>query len=281
MTDLVLSASSVDTFRKCGYRWYLQYVERHEGDQNVRAAVGLAVHKGAEVYFKAKRLGIPHDFLMGEGYDEILDAHDKMIVEELFDVTEPDEPMDKAIITSRRTLKAYLEDVGVDIMPIIEPEVAIEANINGIAYSGHIDVADEDVHDIKVKAFQKPRFTDDYAFQQVGYGILYRVATDRIERDVVLDFMVRLKRDRPYHFPIRNGGPVDDQDIGRFAGVLTWVANAIAKGQYAPKGLENGACRYCPVRSICQPYQETFNASPPDPEDSYIQGGVDHDLGGW
>src|SRR5262245_2289834 len=87
VTDLVLSASSVDTFRKCGYRWYLQYVERHEGDQNVRAAVGLAVHQGAQTYYELKRLGIPHEVLVGElweGADGILAIHDRMLISELF-----------------------------------------------------------------------------------------------------------------------------------------------------------------------------------------------------
>jgi len=261
VADLILSASSVDTFRRCGYRWYLQYVERHEGSQNVRAAVGLAVHKGAEAYYLRKLAGASHEELMEDAYAELLAEHDAMLVDELFDVEFPDEPIDKAIVQSRRTLRAYLEDVAVDIEPVIEPELAIEATINGIPYSGHLDVADEDVHDIKIKV-AKPRFTDDYAFQQVGYGILYRVATGRKERDVVLDFMIRLKRNRPYHMPIRNGGPVDDQDIGRFAGILTWAANSIAKGQFEPKGIENGACRWCPVTAFCTPYQETFNATP-------------------
>jgi CRISPR/Cas system-associated exonuclease Cas4 (RecB family) len=279
VTDLVLSASSVDTYRKCAYRWYLQYIERIEGDQNVRAAVGLAIHKGAETYLVLKRLGIPHEVLAGELYDGIEEAHDEMLLEELWSVSNPDEPIEKAIVQSRRTLRSYIEDVAVHIEPLIEPEVAIEATINGIPYSGHLDVADEDVHDIKIKV-AKPRFTDDYAFQQTGYGILYRVATGQVERDVVLDFMVRLKRDRPYHYPIRNGGPIDDQDIRYFATILTRVADGISKGEYPPKGIENGACRYCPVTAYCQPYQETFNATSQD-EDPGFRGGVDHDTGDW
>lgn len=281
MTDLVLSASSVDTYRKCAYRWYLQYIERIEGEQNVRAAVGLAVHKGAETYFTLKRLGIPHEVLAGELYDGIVEAHDEMLLSELWDVENPDEPIDKAIVQSRRTLKAYIEDVAIHIEPQIEPEAAIEANVNGIPYSGHLDNADEDVHDLKVKV-QRPRFTDDYAFNMVGYDLLYTVRMDRRPRDIVLDFMVRLKRDRPYHWPINNGGPADDHDIRYFATILTRVANDIAKGRFPPTGIENGACRWCPVTAYCQPYQETFvNAYAPEPEDSYVQGGVDHDLGGW
>lgn len=268
LTDLVLSASSVDTFRKCGYRWYLQYIERHEGDQNVRAAVGLAIHKAAQVYYELKRLGIPHYVLADELYDGIVEAHDQMLIEELWKVVDPDEPEAKALFASRRTLRVYIDDVAVNIEPKIQPEVAIEATINGIAYSGHIDVADEDVHDIKIKV-AKPRYTDDYAFAMTGYGILYRVLTGEVERDVILDFMVRLKRDRPYHFPINNGGPIDDEDIAHFATILTRVADDITKARFEPRGLENGHCRYCPVTAHCQPYQETFNASPQeyDPAD--------------
>ena len=280
MTDLVLSASSVDTYRKCAYRWYLQYVERLEGEQNVRAAVGLAIHKGAETYYTLKRLGIPHDVLAGELYDGIVEAHDEMIIEEFWQVTNPDEPLDKAIIQSRRTLRSYIEDVAIDVEPEIEPEAAIEANINGIPFSGHLDVASLDVRDLKIKV-QKPRFTDDYAFQQVGYDILYTVRMERRPRDIILDFMVRLKRDRPYHIPISNGGPADDHDIRYFATILTRVADGIAKSRYEPRGLENGSCRYCPVTAYCQPYQETFNG--PTQEDYGAsfdgpRGGVDHDL---
>lgn len=269
MADTVLSASSVDTFRKCGYRWYLQYVEGWEGEQGVRAAVGLAIHSAIQLYYESRMMGLPHAFLLKEGWDILLERHDGVLLDELWKVVEPDEDEGKAIKTSRRTLQVYVEDVGGTESPRLV-EAAFEINVNGIPYSGHLDLGCWDlvVHDHKIKV-AKPRWTDDYAFAMVGYSLGYEELTGDKPRDIQLDFMVRLKRDRPYHFPISNGGPVDDHDIRLFAGTLTWVADAIVKRQYEPRGLENGHCRYCPVTAHCQPYQETFNADTytPTPDD--------------
>jgi hypothetical protein len=261
VAELVLSASSADAYRTCPWRWYLEYVEQVGTTTSVAACVGLAVHGAIEAYFKLKLDGQTHeDITLPEVWEGLQDEYDMLLSLELASVMEPDEDVKKARVQGRRVLVSYLEDVGSKITPLFVEE-ALRIDVNGIPYSIHPDLIDDKivVHDTKVKR-QKPRDPGVYAFAQNGYGLGSRVLTGRKETDLVLDIMIRLKRDRPYHVPIRNGGPVTDYAAGVFASQLEWVANGIAANHFPPSGLETGACRYCPVRAHCDYFEEMERA---------------------
>lgn len=259
MAELVLSASSAEAYTKCGWRWYLEYVEQVGNQGTVRMAVGLAVHEAVEAYFLMRLDGVEHDGIVM--FDEVLagihDVLDTRLSFELGSIPDPDEDVKKARIQSHRVLTSYLEDVGAVTNPLYVEE-ALRIDINGIPYSIHVDLIDDQlvVRDLKVKV-QKPRDPGIYAFQINGYALGARVLLGRKETDAQLDIMIRLKRDRPYHVPIKNGGPVTDAAAGMFAAQLEYVANGIEKGRFNPTGLETGACRWCPVQAHCEPYQET------------------------
>lgn len=250
MTDLVLSASSLDAYDDCHYRWYLQYVERHGGEQSVAAAIGLAVHRAIEEHYKRRMLSepVPDRFLV--------DLYNFTYITETSGIADPELPLDKAMIWGRRALISYLEDVAPDVEPVLV-EYGSELEVDGILVSGHLDVADAEgvVRDTKIKK-TKPRDPSRYLRAFTIYALLYRDRMGKLETDVQLDVIVRLKRDRPYHVPYNYGGPVSDHDIATLAGSLNRVANGIAKGDYRPTGLEEGACRFCPVSNVCEYYQE-------------------------
>ena len=256
MSELVLSSSSADVYRRCSWRFYLEYIELAPQAQNVRAAIGLAYHAALEDYYKLKLAGKPHAEILIDDWSTIAETFGMVAAFELAAVAEPKEDPKRAVESGLRTLVVYLEDVAPPIMPLYVEE-ALRVDINDIPYSIHPDLIDTEliVRDHKVKT-SKPRNAMAYAFQQNGYAIGVRVLTGRKERDVVLDIMIRLLRDRPYHYPISNGGPISDYAANLFAVQLEDVATNIAKDRYLPEGLENGACVYCPVKAHCQPYQE-------------------------
>lgn len=267
MTELVLSSSSADAYRRCGWRFYLEYVEMVPQAQNVRAAIGLAVHAGVEDYYRDK-LEYAHTtlqtaneeiFFASDFFQKYVDSYNAVAAFELASVTEPEEDLEKARASGERTLMVYLEDVAPEIRPLFV-EAALRIDIDGIPYSIHPDLIDTDINvrDLKIKR-SKPRDPSVYAFQQEGYALGVRVLLGKKERDVQLDIMIRLLRDRPYYVPIANGGPISDSAVRSFARRLETIANGIAKDQYPPNGLENGACRYCPVRHACQPYEESLD----------------------
>lgn len=248
MDDLVLSASSVDAYQTCHWRWYLSYIEARQGDQNIPAAVGLGVHSAIEGHYKARMRGEDQPLA------DALDAFDLTYLLESEGIADPSEDPVKARTQGRRVTTAYIEDVA----PGIEPQFVEEAGemeINGIPVSVHIDLVDmiDVVHDHKIKA-NKPRDPTVYAFQLNLYALYFRFLTGRIEKDIVLDVMIRLKRDRPYLHRISNEGPATREALGMTARRLEDAANGIAKADFAPTGLDTGACRYCPYRPECDYY---------------------------
>jgi len=240
MAELVLSASSVDAYQNCHYRWYLAYVETRPGEQNIPAAIGLGVHAAVEDHYKTRLRG--EEAVLATA----LDVFDTTFVLEAAGISEPSEDPVKARAIGRRVTTAYIEDVAPSIEPMLVEEAG-EMDVNGIGYSVHIDLVDADgnVRDLKVKG-SKPRYPTVYAFQLNGYALFYRYLTGKVEKDVMLDIMIRLKRDRPYLVQISNGGPVTKYALGLFAARLEETAVGIDKGDYSPTGLETGACRYCP-----------------------------------
>lgn len=270
MSELVLSASSADAYGSCHYRWYLTYIESSSGEQGIPQAVGLGVHAAVEDYYNARLRG---DRLSPE---EILaagrESFDLVYLTESAEITEPSEDPVKARKEGRRVTDAYLTDVGPNVNPVYveQPGLII---VNGIAYSFHFDLSDDQdvVRDTKVKRAKPRRGMEDYLFQGIGYALGFRNLTGRVETDYQLDIMIRLKRDPPYHFPIRHGGPFDDYEIGAFAERLTRIAAGINRGDFAPTGLDEdpSTCKFCPARPICGPYadahpEETPNATAQD-----------------
>lgn len=249
MPELVLSPSSVASYQSCGYRWYLQYVEMIEGVTSVKSAVGVGVHTGGEHWLKAAIAGEVID--EADLLTESIEAAELAYIFELSNVAEEDEDPVKMREVVGRVLTAYIEDVALPLLPhLLGAEQPFRIVVDGVEFSGHIDV-DQDgaVRDTKVLG-QKPRYPEKYLFSLTGYAmgseVMHGVPAHRI-----LDVMIRLKRDRPRHEPI-DFGDVTQRDRDTFSRTLVSVANQITKGVFDPTGLATGECRYCPVRFECE-----------------------------
>lgn len=246
MPDLVLSASSLDAYDECHYRWYLSYVEAEQGEQSVAAAIGSAVHTAIERHYKAVMAGEPLDQRV------LREVYDFEYVLNTSAIADPELPLDKAARWGRRALATYLEDVAPGVDPLLVEHGEL-LDWDGILISGHLDVSDTNhvVHDTKIKG-TKPRDPARYLRAFVIYAEVHRVATGSPAKDVQLDVIVRLKRDRPYHVPYRYGGPISQHDFNVTSRSIERVANGIEQGDFRPTGLDEGACRYCPVKTVCE-----------------------------
>jgi CRISPR/Cas system-associated exonuclease Cas4 (RecB family) len=256
--DLILSKSSVGTYQSCHWRWYLQYVEGDRGEQSTPAAVGQAVHAGVEAYYKAR---------LEHRASNRAEAEESLLLAWALEVPailnpDPKLPLDKMPSVALRVLRAYIEDTGSVTVPkwVEYPGVV---DINGIPWSFTIDLLDDAlrVRDLKVKG-QKPQEVSKHLFELTGYAIPVRFILGRKETDVIVDVMVRLKRDRPYHVQFSYGGPISDHDVDVFTRTLEEVAEGIARRHFEPTGLETGECKWCPVKFSCDYWAEYAQANP-------------------
>ena len=150
-------------------------------------------------------------------------------------------------------------------------EEPIQFNINGQAYSGQIDLGTEIEVDAGWGPPEKRLIIRDtkttgrtpaegtYLLNMTGYAISQRQATGRPEADTVLDYLIALKD--PVYKEIRMGGPITDEQIRQFAGIVGDVSSAINAGRFVPNGIINGACSWCGFRAICPAYlKQDLNA---------------------
>jgi RecB family exonuclease len=244
----LLSASSVNTFLRCGQQWFFAYVAAIKSPPTLKQARGLAVHKAIEVNFTQKissRSDLPLTDV-ADAYSDEFDALSGDIEEERHQIGDY---KDSGI----KLVKLHTSKVAPEIQPIWV-EQPVQFMINGIPFSGQVDVLDEEsrIRDTKTTA-RKPS-PDSYLLNMTGYAISYRQITGAVETDTVLDYLVATQR--PYYLPITMGGPVGDEEIVRFADIVENVAHTIKAGRFVPNGLITGACSWCGYRDICPAYKK-------------------------
>jgi RecB family exonuclease len=244
---VVLSASSVQTFLRCGQQWFFAYVAGVKSPPTLKQARGIAVHKAVEVNMLQKlttRVDLPVDDVA----DAYVTAYDEMSPE----IEEDKHKVGEYKDTGVQLVKLHTKVIAPEIQPkwVEQP---IQFSLNGIPFSGQVDLLDEmdRVRDTKTTA-QKPR-GESYILNMTGYALAYRQLTGQVETDTILDYLVATKK--PYYIPVVAGGPVDDNQIIRFANVVESVHGAIEAGRFVPNGLTSGACDWCGFRNICPAYE--------------------------
>jgi len=264
--DLVLSASSVTTFLRCGKQWYYAYVAGVKSPPSLRAIRGIAVHAAVEMDMRQKmttQVDVP--------VADMIDAYDTSWHEETvngFAISDenPGQVKDKGV----ELIELYHRDVAPTIQPVMVEE-PIQFNINGQAYSGQIDLGSEVdyepdwgpterrlvIRDTKTTGRTPAEGT--YLLNMTGYAISQRQVTGKPEADTVLDYLIALKE--PVYKEIRMGGPITDAQIRQFAGVIDDVSSAVNAGRFVPNGIISGACSWCGYKATCPAYlKQDINA---------------------
>lgn len=261
----LLSASSVNTFLRCGRQWYYAYVAGIRIPPTVRLVRGIAVHKAVETNMSQKietKTDLPIEAVM-DAYNDSWEAEvaDGLTIEDDAKET-PGMAKDKGY----QLVEVYQNEVAPDIQPLWV-EKPVQFTINGIPFSGQVDLAQEvpnldpdpeaeaigvAIRDTKTTA-RKP-VGESYLLNMTGYALAYRQLEGRKEADTVLDYLVATKE--PYYHPISMGGPISDSAVRRFANVVESVSETISAGKFTPNGLIGSppACTWCGYKEICPAY---------------------------
>jgi RecB family exonuclease len=250
---VALSASSVNTYLRCGYQWYLAYVMQIKSPPSLKQARGISVHAAIEVNMTQKK-----ESQRDLPIQDVLDAYRTSFAKTAEDVPEQSkigEFTDSGVALTRK----YQVEVSPGIQPIwVEEPVAFDLAVARpddstliIPWTGSVDLVDSygRVRDTKTTS-RKPHGAD-YKLNMTGYALGYRHFTGQIEDEIILDYLVATKK--PYYYPVKSGGPVPGEDLRAFSATAETVIKGITAGSFPPNGVQSNACSWCGYRSRC-PY---------------------------
>lgn len=222
----------------------------------LRQTIGIAGHKAVEANMAQKvetRVDLPEEQVV----DEFADAFDEMAPDVELDV-EKEEDLGQGKDSGIAAVRAYHRNAAPLIQPI-EVEKSIQYAVNGVPYSGQIDVLDDAMAVRDTKFVARTPAEGSYDFNMTGYAVGVRQGASStegavIESDVILDVIVRNKE--PKYVQVANGGPISDERIRRFAGIVTDVHENILAGRFVANGIIGAppACSWCGYRAICPAY---------------------------
>lgn len=252
-TPLVLSGSSINTYLRCPKQWEYAYVKAIKSPPTLRMAVGQAGHTAIELDLKEK-LQTGADQPLEQVQDTFRDAFE----------AEADGAEDTEKETWGQALDSGIKSVSVwreKVAPVTKPlyvEEPVQFKINGTIVNGTADVVREEGFEPVVGDWKfvgkKPSSGGTYLLSLVGYVIGLRQKFEGfIEARVVLDHIVRTQK--PYHMPIASTGPVPDESIEAYAGIVSDVAAGIEAGSFPATGLQSNACSWCGYKDICPAYR--------------------------
>lgn len=234
------------------------YVLRIKEPPTLRLAIGTAGHAAIEDDLRHKiETGV--DAPLEKALDRFRDSFE----EESYGAEDtPKETKGEALDSGIRSVTVWHQKVAPSIEPLMVEE-PVQFSLNGTPISGTIDVVrkapkwsvwtpDEIIGDWKFVG-KKPSDGGTYLLNMVGYAIGYRQKTGKVEAGLVLDHMVRTKE--PYHLPISSNGPVPDESIVAYAGIVGDVVKGIEAGSFPPNGLQGNACSWCGYRDRCPAYR--------------------------
>lgn len=256
---VALSASSINTFLRCGRQWFYAYVAGIKSPPSLKAARGIAVHSAVELNMSQK-IETRTDLPMADVLDAYSDSYEREI-DDGFQVR-PDEDPGEIKDAGVGLVKVYHTEVAPDIQPAIV-EKPVRFKINGQDYTGQIDLGEM----VPINLHGEPEYRmllrdtkttsrapdpSQYMLNMTGYALSSRQELGEEEAGVVFDYLVATKK--PRYEPIRSG-PVTDEQVRAFATVVGDVSEAIKAGKFVPNGLTaRGVCDWCGYQDICTAY---------------------------
>jgi hypothetical protein len=243
----LLSASSIQTFLRCAKQWYYAYILSIKAPPTLKQHLGTVGHATVATNLRQKMdtmVDLPTEAVL----DEFSDRWDAGLADTK---TEEDEDPGEFKDSGLKAVELVHTTVTPSVLPIWV-EQPVQFAVNGIPYSGYVDLVDhlERVRDHKFVT-RKPD-GQQYMLNMTGYAIAYRHLTGQVESDVIVDAVVRYKKG-PQHRPVAAGGPVTDDAIRTFAGIAETVTEQITQGRFLPNGLVGNppACSWCGYADIC------------------------------
>lgn len=229
-SELVLSASSIGSYLRCSYAYYLGNVLRIPSPPNMDMLAGTGVHSAAEAFHK------------GENPEEALAAAMAEGLASMPGVI-PAEAAG-AVSNALAMYGVYRDKIAPTFVPIMV-EQGFVIRVDGVLASGQIDVTDDQdqVRDTKTTRLLSKFRPDRHRLQLSLYGIAFRALTGRKPRRLLLDVVAKNLRFKTVEI---------EPDEGEFVDVLTLVAGGIMRSEFEPTGAWSGACNRCPYSTgVC------------------------------
>jgi hypothetical protein len=254
--QFVLSASSLNTFLRCGRQWMYAYLMGIKAPPSLRASRGIAVHSAVE-YNMRQKMDTRTDLPTADVLDAFSSEYDAIIADGY--EARPDETPGSVKDMGVRLTELHHKRVAPAIQPVLVEE-PISFEINGQPWTGQIDLAEEEPMNlwgepemglalIDTKTSASSPKPEQYAVNMTGYAIGVQQKTGRRIARVKFDYLVATKE--PKYVPI-DSGPVSDDQIRSFAWLVADVAGQIKKGAFPANGINNpGVCDWCGYRNIC------------------------------
>lgn len=261
MRELVLSASSVNSYLECPLQWYFTHILGERGETSLKKTIGIAVHDSIEILLK-HLINLPAS---GPALDPEAVYHAAFDAELALGpvrLAKDDVSVEAGRQSGLKALTAYMAQLVEvdDVLAIAHVELDFEITVNDIPYSGTIDRVDVDaaggessvlLRDTKI-THSRPQ-KGKYRLNMTGYGLGLEQETGLRPTLLVLDYIVRTKE--PYYWP-EYIDPPSELDIGEFAATLARVAEGIEASRFPALGLTAPfSCSACPHQQSCGPYQ--------------------------
>jgi hypothetical protein len=275
--QLVLSGSSVATYRRCPQWWYYEYIQQLVRPPRLQMARGLAAHEAVEFDLKHK-VATWHD----APREQVVDLYIDRFVEYSKDSprVQGKDTIEDIFRRGVLAVEAWYDNVAPDIFPLFV-EVNGRFEVDGVLYDWTADVIDQSylVRDWKfVKKKPQPGspFSPDYTYPMRGYYMGAETELDIELSGWQIDYMVCTLH--PYLVSDTHM-PLDQADRDDFRDVVVETHDRIMEGQFPPRGLGNNACSWCPFADgTCEAYRRKTIADESRYQDDEYQEGEPEDL---
>jgi hypothetical protein len=232
--EIVLSASSVDTYWKCHWRWALANLYRLPSRPTLPMILGTVVHAAAEAIFTSPLSPV-----------SVLRT---AFIRETAGLSAQEMNADPGALSDGEAMLAtYMREVVPTFTPTMT-EAPFTIRAEGTIITGIIDAADEnDVHDTKTTALISKFRPESYSVQMTLYSWGYAALTGRAPKRLLLDVLPR-------------GGKVTYRQVevqpahGEVRDLIRLTVSAIMQRDFSPTGLLNGSCQFCPYTKVCEFY---------------------------
>lgn len=273
-----LSFSKIDTYTKCGVKYYLKYVKGIIIPSPTPVILGQAIHHAFEKFFLEKLSG--NILSVSDVLDIFSDKIDSLFSEEvLLSEEEKELGLDRvkgeckdagvAAIKGYYTKRAleiepFLveQEFQVDLMKVIndlyidDEDLQLDIQVKLFGYFDLI-TSEKAIHDLKVKTYKPKKDEADKSQQLSLYTLAYKELLGEFPEKITLENIVlpgKLEK-TPAQVIIQETKRTEE-DIKRALRRTLRVINGIRKGVYIPPDQSSWLCQYCGYRklNICKDY---------------------------
>ncbi|MEM4959135.1 MAG: PD-(D/E)XK nuclease family protein [Nanopusillaceae archaeon] len=274
---MYLSFSKIDTYTKCGIKYYLKYVKGISVPPSTPIILGQAIHHAFEKFFFEKLSG--NILSISDILDVFSDKIDVLFSEEvLLSEEEKELGLDRVKGESKDAgiiaIKVYYNKRALNIEPfLVEQEFQIDLHkiVNQLYVNdedlyldtqvkliGYFDLitTEKAIHDLKIKTHKPKKDEADKSQQLTLYTLAYKELLGEFPEKITLENIILPGKSNNDAQIVIQETKRTEEDIKRALRRTIRVVNGIRKGVYIPPDQSSWLCQYCGYRKldICKDY---------------------------